>query len=54
MFSRILTEYGDFLCKSLYSLQMRENTDQKNFVFEQFLRSASSGVNFEVNIVQIN
>ena len=26
---RIRTEYGDLLCKSPYSIRMRENTDQK-------------------------
>ena len=30
VFSRIRTEYGDLLCKSPYSVQMRENRDQKN------------------------
>ena len=29
VFSRIWTEYGHLLCKSLYSPYMRENTDQK-------------------------
>ena len=28
--SRIRTKYGDLLCTSSYSVQMRENTDQKN------------------------
>ena len=28
-FSRILTEYGDLLRKSLYWVRLRENTDQK-------------------------
>ena len=30
VFSRIRTEYGDLLCTSPYSVQMRETTDQKN------------------------
>ena len=30
VFSHIRNEYGDLLRKSLYSVQMRENTDQKN------------------------
>ena len=30
VFSRILAEYGEALCLSPYSVQMRENTDQKN------------------------
>ena len=38
-FSRVWTEYGNLLRKSLYSVQMQENTDQKNSVFGQFLRS---------------
>ena len=30
VFSRIWTEYVDLLYKYLYSMRMRENTDQKN------------------------
>ena len=30
VFSRIRAEYGEALCLSPYSVQMRENTDQKN------------------------
>ena len=30
LFSRIQTEYGYFLCKSPYLVQMRENVDQEN------------------------
>ena len=30
VFSRIRTEYGEILCISLYSVRMRENTDQNN------------------------
>ena len=37
VFSRIRTEYGDLLCKSLYSVQMRENKDQKNSLWIQTL-----------------
>ena len=29
VFSCIRTEYGDSLCKSLYSVRIQENTDQK-------------------------
>ena len=29
VFSRIRTEYGELLCISLYSVRMREDTDQK-------------------------
>ena len=39
VFSRIRTEYGDLLLKSVYSVQVRENKDQKNAVFGQFLPS---------------
>ena len=41
VFSRIWTEHGVFWrrSKSLYSVQIQENTDQKNSVFGQFLRS---------------
>ena len=39
VFSRIRTEYEDLQSKSLYSVQMRENTDQKNSEYEHFLRS---------------
>ena len=36
VFSLIQTEYGDLRCKSLYSIQMRENTDQKNSEYGYF------------------
>ena len=39
VFSRIRTEYGEILRISPYSVQMRENTDQKNSVFRHFSRS---------------
>ena len=39
VFSRIWSEYGDLLLKSAYSVQVRENKDQKNAVFGQFLPS---------------
>ena len=38
IFSRILTEYGDLLRKSPYSVRMRENADQKNSEHGHFLR----------------
>ena len=41
VFSRIRTEYGEILHISLYSVQMRENTDQNNSKYGHFLRSAS-------------
>ena len=37
VFSCIRTEYGDLRWKSLYSVRMQENTDQKNSVFGLFL-----------------
>ena len=41
VFSCIQTEYGDLLCKSPYSVQIQENTDQKNLriwtLFTQWL-----------------
>ena len=39
VFSRIWTEYGDLLRKSPYSVQLCENTDQKNSEIRQVLRS---------------
>ena len=42
IFSRIRTEYGEILRTSPYSVPIRENTDQNNFVYEHFLRSDSS------------
>ena len=39
--SRIRTEYGEILRKSLYSIQMRENTGQKNSKYGHFLRGGN-------------
>ena len=39
IFSHIWTQYGDLRSKSPYSVQIRENTDQKNSVFRHFSRS---------------
>ena len=39
LFSRILTEYGEILRIFPYSVQMRENTNQKNSKYGQFLCS---------------
>ena len=39
VFSRIWPEYGEILRISAYSVQMRENTDQKNSEYGHFLRS---------------
>ena len=36
VFSLIRSEYGDSLCTSPYSVQMRENTDQIKSEYEQF------------------
>ena len=41
VFSCILTKYKDLRCKSLYSVRIQENTDQKKSVFGQFSRSDS-------------
>ena len=40
-FSRIRTEYGKIQSISPYSVQMRENTGQKNFEYGHFPRSVS-------------
>ena len=39
LFSRIRTEYGEILRIYSYSVQIRENTDQKNSEYKHFLRS---------------
>ena len=39
VYSLIWTEHGDLLCKSLYSVQMQENTGQENFEYRHFLGS---------------
>ena len=36
LFSRIWTKYGDLRSKSPYSVQIRENTDQNNSIFDHF------------------
>ena len=38
-FSLILTEYGEILRISPYSVRMRENADQKNSIYGHYLRS---------------
>ena len=39
----IRTKYRDLLCKSeIYSVQMRENPDQKNTEYGHFLRSENT------------
>ena len=41
LFSRIRTEYGDLRNKSPYSVQIRENKDQKNSEYRHFLHSVT-------------
>ena len=41
LFSHIRTEYGEIPSISLYSVQMRENTDQNNSEYGHFSRSTS-------------
>ena len=48
VFSRIRIEYGHLLCKTPYSIQIRENIAQKNSVFGHFSRSVS----FRINIYE--
>ena len=38
-YSHIRTEYGEIRSISLYSIRMRENTDQNNSEYGQFLHS---------------
>ena len=54
VFTRIWTEYGDLLRKSLYSVQIRGNTEQKKLpiwtlslvqVVESFIISEESSLN---------
>ena len=40
-FYRIRTEYGDLESKSLYSIRVRENVDQKHSLYGHFSRSVS-------------
>ena len=39
VFSHIQTDYGDLICKSSYSVQMWEKSDQKNSDYGQFSRN---------------
>ena len=39
LFSLIWTEYGDIVRISTYSVELRENTDQKNIKYAHFSRS---------------
>ena len=42
VFSRIWTKNGEILRVSPYSIQMQENTDQKNSEYEEFSRKGKS------------
>ena len=46
VFSLIRTEYGDLFLKSLNSVRMMENTDQRNSEHGHFLRSFQCSVQF--------
>ena len=46
VFSPIHTEYGELRSISLYSVQMRENTDHNNSEYGQFLRIALFDSNY--------
>ena len=50
-FSRIQTEYGEILRISLNSVQMRENADQNNSEYENFLCGAGHWI---CNLIFIN
>ena len=58
VFSRIRTEYRKMLPISPYSFRMWGNTDQKNFEYGYFLRSANFTLEImfpsSVNLIQIN
>ena len=51
--SRIRTEYGEILRISPYSVQMRENTDQNNSEYGQFLRSGYLSNHFKKSFFKI-
>ena len=51
VFSRIWTEYEDLWSKSPYSVQILENMDQKNSVFEHLSRSEYLAVDKSLNSV---
>ena len=53
VFSRIWTEYGDLLYISPYSVQMRENKDQKNSVFGHFSSSAKGFMDKVMDMINI-
>ena len=50
--SRIRTEYGDLLHKSPYSVQMRENTDQRNSKHEHFSHMVKK-VTFHITMTRV-
>ena len=51
-FSRIWTEYGDLKSKHPYSVQMRENTDQKNTEYGHFSRNVFFVLFLELKIIK--
>ena len=48
VFSRIWTKYGNYLRKSPYSGQMRENNDQNSFVYGYFSRSGVARIHTNI------
>ena len=50
LFSWIQTVYGDLRSNSPHSVQLQENTDQKNSIFGHFSRSEAFAVIIIVNI----
>ena len=46
-FSRIQTQYGDLQSKFTFSVQMRENADQKSFEYGHFSRSVTRKFKFK-------
>ena len=50
VFSRILTEYGEILRISPYSVRMRKNKDQKNSEDGHLLRSVPDGKTINLSL----
>ena len=50
VFSRILTEYGEILRISPYSVRMRKNKDQKNSEYGHLLRSVPDGKTINLSL----
>ena len=53
LFPPIFTEYGEIIHISPYSVQMRENTEQKTSDYEHFSRSATNEVFIFITIIVI-